>query len=199
MKFFIIFIILKYSLTNANSLSSQTSSNAAKFLDENEIKCTMYSTQCYQAIYIPNSQAVSNLKLTSLDTDILQVLRIEPCERQEFLNSPIIKHIHCARLDTTRNVFLVHLNPMLIGKTFLKLGCKSRNCSVAQRSCLVAAPQRFIDKFLQGYIIAFSALIAALMGIMMDWEIIKKIIKLPKPVAIGFSAQYILMPLVIII
>jgi predicted Na+-dependent transporter len=63
-------------------------------------------------------------------------------------------------------------------------------------SIIIMAPDRFIDHFHQIYIVIFSLLIAVLMGALLEWESIKKIIRSPMPVFIGFIAQYGVMPMV---
>ncbi len=157
------------------------------FLDETAINCNMYTTDCYHPIHISNSSSITDMRLTTTDDQIFKILSVQACEKH--------KHSVCMYPKNTANVYLIHIDALLIGKASVELSCVSSNCSTDSRNVIIKAPERLIDKFLQVYIVCFSMSVSLLMGIMLDLQVIKRIIKIPIPVLIGFCSQYIFMPL----
>ena len=61
---------------------------------------------------------------------------------------------------------------------------------------VIGAPKRVIDLIFDIWVWTFGAIISMLMGVLIDLSMVKEIVKMPIPVAIGFCTQYGCMPLV---
>jgi len=90
------------------------------------------------------------------------------------------------------------LDANIIGKAKLEISVKE-NTQKYEQNVLIMQPMRLIDIIFTIYVWGFSLLISLLMGVMLDIHTLIKIIKIPIPVGIGLSCQYIIMPLVIIL
>ncbi len=164
-----------------------------EFLDNTLIDCDMYSKDCFHPIRISNENSLAAIQFKSSDLNLMKIISVLPCEHVNATRG--LKQLHCKHFNSTRSTYLIHLDPLMIGKASIELTCVSANCPIISRDVIIRAPQRFIDKFLQVYIVCFSMAISLLMGVMLDLQVIKRIIKMPVPVVIGFCSQYIFMPL----
>ena len=111
-----------------------------------------------------------------MNTNLLKIISIEPCnEEKRQSHSKQNNYVYCQHLNGTQRrdiqIYLINLDPLMIGKTFLELGNGNHNNNHSRRQVIISSPRRFVDKFLTIYIVCFSVIIAMLMGVMMDWYI----------------------------
>jgi hypothetical protein len=90
------------------------------------------------------------------------------------------------------NASYIEIKPIIIGIDLFEL--KYNNKSY-EHNIIITSPNRFVDKLFQGYIIFVQLTVAIIMGILLDFNTLIKIVKMPLPVFIGFISQYAFMPL----
>ena len=159
-----------------------------EYLDEESLRCSMY-IQCVLPVRMTGHLNPHHLQMAVNNTGLVRVISVVTCDIDE---PECFKHRYSS--DST-GLYLVYLDPLLIGSTFIRFTNKTLQIDSVKR-IVVTKPSRFVDKFYDIYVFVFSVSISVLMGIMLEWEIIKSMVKLPLPVIIGFCSQYILMPLV---
>ena len=93
-----------------------------------------------------------------------------------------------------KRIFII-IKSIVVGKGRIGLEYNKTKDSV-EFNVIITQPQRLIDMIHRLFIIVFQTLISTSMGLLIDVNTILKIIKMPKPVLIGFMTQYTCMPLV---
>jgi hypothetical protein len=168
-----------------NTIFSKTKINDLLILPVNSTKCAMLAKTCKIPLLIQNGIDIANLTYNQSTEEYFHIIRIEQCI--ENCNSSN------ATLNYTLNYIL--LNSIIVGKGSFSLKFKDDN-SIIEHQVIVTSPERIVDKIHQAYIIIFQTVISVFMGLLIDMNTILKIIKIPTPVLIGVSLQYLGMPLV---
>ena len=161
--------------------------------------CNMYNNLCFFTLMVEKNLIVKNLNAEMEDSSRAIVEKIIRCEDLNKTAINLDYNLECNRINTSDShyIYLIQVNPILIGYTSLSISALSENKSFfAKQYLVVKEPQRLIDKILLIYILMMAVMISLLMGLLLDLESLKKLIKIPIPVAIGFACQYLIMPLV---
>jgi hypothetical protein len=165
---------------------------------DNSTKCSMFSNDCYVNFILRNITDLKNLKVTSSNHKLLKIKSIDSCnDLNNYQKCPdIISFKSVANREIQlldKNIFALNLDSILVGKIIIFFNLN--NNSYFNHSVVITQPKRIIDLIQQIYIIIFSLTTALIMGILLDIEKLKKILKIPIPVIIGFISQYLFMPL----
>ena len=160
-------------------------SKPIQFLNDKSINCAMYAEDCYFPVQLnlANPFTQGNLQIKSNNTYLLDVISVKKCGTNVQSSTSLISSHACLNVSNNKNIYIIHLDPLVVGKTSLQFILGDN--VLAYKHVIIPKPYRFLDIFYEAYVIVFSLLIAFLMGIMLNWEVIKKIIKVPLPVAIG--------------
>jgi hypothetical protein len=183
------FISTEYSNANhiqfeiqSNRTSHNRSINNLVVIPINSTRCPMYGKTCKIPVYFQ-----SDVKIIFLSSDVrfFKYLKIEACNKTEYKTSTF------NMTDYTLKCILI--DSIIVGKGYILM--KFGNDSLIY-DVIITSPERIIDFVQQYFIIVFQTIISIFMGVLLDVETIIKIIKMPKPVLIGFITQYFGMPLV---
>jgi hypothetical protein len=164
----------------------------------------MYSIFCRVSILVKKELNVQDLTIKSSDEHKFSYKSIEPCPSQlETTNTTkldlgcILKNNLTKEIADNYNIYNIKFDANIIGKAKLEISVKD-NKEKYEQDVLIMQPMRLIDIFFTIYVWGFAILISLLMGLMLDVHTLIKIIKIPIPVGIGLSCQYLIMPLVIL-
>lgn len=164
--------------------------------------CSLYSKDCKISILINNNMTDCDLDLVSGDTKIFEVKSIKLCqEKCPSFEEYVKPNASAMFLQTNYKIYDIFLDTTLIGATTVQFSIKNGSSKETsfkdiKYPILILQPMRIIDKVFHYYAMTFVILISLTMGILLDVEALKKIIKIPVPVGIGLGCQFILMPLV---
>jgi hypothetical protein len=163
--------------------------------------CSLYSKDCKISILINNNLSDCDLDLSSENTNIVEVRSIKLCQENCANFEEYVKpNMSTNYFANNYKVYDINLDTVLIGLTTIQFKIKNSSKETSFKDIkfpvLILQPMRFIDKVFHYYAMTFVVLISLTMGILLDVEALKKIIKIPIPVCIGLGCQFILMPLV---
>jgi hypothetical protein len=172
-------------------------------------KCPMYSTICSFSVLINKSINIENIKLESSDLVVFKNISIKLCQ-QEINNLNVKSSSSCPSLIEFKSfnkdsyndylTYQIFYVPDLIGVADLMININDteniENNVNLNYTIIVVQPKRVIDLVFDIYVWTFSLLISTLMGVLIEPDALKDIIKMPIPAAIGFVCQYMCMPLV---
>lgn len=158
-------------------------------------QCRMFYSECTYQLLISRLIPISDLFIYSTDIEIFNFTSIEHCETNCSLD-PFEKYNLSWPLKTHVS-YQIKIKPGLIGAADLVFVRNFTNKEIARWSLIINQPKRIVDRIFDIWIWVFGTLVSALMGILIDRESLLKIIRMPKAVIIGFSCQYLFMPLVI--
>ncbi len=139
-------------------------------------------------VNVNGTRYFSFIKLESCDDENLEYLTEAEC----YVHSKNITHILG---DEEYKTFFIIIQSIVVGRGRISLENKKTNVTI-ENIIIITQPERIIDTIHRIFIIVFGTIIATSMGLLLDVETILKIIKMPKPVLIGFLTQYTCMPLV---
>jgi hypothetical protein len=160
----------------------------------------MRHDSCDIDILIRNDLNINELDFKSNAPDVFIYKTVEYCSETASTNSKCSKQ----NINEFKNISpicnytlaIVKLESVVIGNGSLIIYSRNNSVRLFEQSVIVASPRRVVDILLDVYGFAFGVTISILMGILVDRSSLMKIIKMPKPIAIGFLCQYLLMPLV---
>lgn len=195
--YLIFFLFVKHPQSAESEAMNHESQNF--IFQTNLTQCAMFAKNCFINFLLVDSKQIRNLQVKSSDQYLAKVKSIESCSNRT-------NYQKCATIDQfdqlsskekinfEKNIFVVVLEPMLVGKVEIKFDLNGRSDSDVH-AVVVTQPKRFIDLFQQIYTVIFSLSTALLMGLLLDISKLKKILVMPLPVIIGFISQYLFMPL----
>ena len=202
-KLFYIFILLLIKVVSAE-ISNNSVNNNQVIYNTNLTRCNMYSIFCRVSILVKKELNVEDLTIKSNDEHKFSYKSIELCPFQlETTNTTkldlgcMLKNNLTKEIIDNYNIYSIKLDANIIGKAKLEISVKD-NKQKYEQEVLIMQPMRLIDIFFTIYVWGFAILISLLMGLMLDINTLIKIIKIPIPVGIGLSCQYMIMPLVIL-
>lgn len=185
---------------NTNSNDSTTSDlnihHVVKFSNKIKLKCSMYKI-CQLDLAIKNIFDLDQLVFESSDSKVFKLKSVGPCDSK---NCPTLADFWFN--ETEKNfqnsftIYSVKIEAILIGKASLQIFEKEKMILLTHTDIVVTQPQRIIDIVFIIWVWTFGVLISLLMGVLLDKDALVKIVKMPKAIMIGFSCQYIIMPLV---
>lgn len=194
-----IFLYLFFILFAKNYASVETDSPSGLIVfSSNVTRCSMFARDCSISFVIKNLNVLNDLKIISSNENMIKIGSIESC------SSSLTDYKQCKNPNDfeqltnherhlyENNIHLVNLKPTLVGKISIEFRLDNTNYT---HSVIVTQPKRAIDLIQQIYVIFFSLSTATIMGILIEWEKLKKILKMPIPVVVGFVSQYLFMPL----
>ena len=197
MKGVILFSVFFCLLVKAQTQS--TNLDNTKIKDLKTHRCPMLSRFC--KFEISSSNKLNNTRLNFTDlivtvngTKYFSFLKLEACGDQplHFLTK---KDCLDYTDDSNLSKIFIIIKSIVVGKGIIRVENKITK-EIIDSSILITQPERLIDFIHRIFIIIFQTVISTSMGILIDVKTILKIIKLPKPVLIGFLTQYTCMPLV---
>lgn len=151
---------------------------------KNITKCSMFSTSCSINFLLKDLKEINNLKVKSTNERLVKVKSIDSCSNSS-------NYQKCATLEDfeslnnlernqfLNNIYLVDLDPILVGKVKIEFNLAN---STYLHTMIITQPKRVIDLIQQIYIIIFSLTTAIIMGILLDLDKLRKILKMPIPV-----------------
>jgi hypothetical protein len=162
----------------------------------------MYSIFCRVSVFVRKELNIDDLTIKSSDEHKFSYKSIEPCPSQPEIDNTtkldlgcILKNNLTKEIIDNYNIFSIKLDANIIGKAKLEISVKEQKY---EQNVIIMQPMRLIDIFFTIYAWAFALSISLLMGLILDVHTLIKIIKIPIPVGIGLSCQYLIMPLVIL-
>jgi hypothetical protein len=202
---------------NDNKLPQDEHNNITRsslIFQEELNKCPMYTPICSFSVLINKSINIDKIKFESSDLFVFKNITIKLCDQDENdkdLNKTKSKPL-CSSLTDFKSVkqdnyndyliYKIYYVPDLVGVAELMININdSENIENNEKfnyTIIVVQPKRVIDLVFDIYVWTFSLIISTLMGILIDRDALKAIIKMPIPVIIGFVCQYLCMPLVLI-
>ena len=178
-------IIFIFFIDNSNTFELELeneSTNVSIIFPNAPTQCPMYSKTCRILIYMQNETKIFS---NNSQENHFKFLGVEECQSEDKCNESII-------MDLTP--FFILIDAIIVGKENISI--KQGNNTINTHAVIITSPQRVIDLVHQFYIIIFQTIISAFMGLLLDVKTIVKIIKMPIPVLVGISTQYLGMPLV---
>jgi hypothetical protein len=176
---------------------------AAIFAKQPLTKCQMLKESCDIVLLIRSDLNTYDLVLESNAIDVFVYKSIEPCTAGSNLvqcsRQLNVSDFKDAPVHFNYTLAVAKIKSVVIGNGSLLFYTKddlTRSRELFRHNVLVASPRRPIDWALDVYGFLFGTIISLLMGILVDRDALVKLVKMPKPVAIGFVCQYIIMPLV---
>ena len=195
--YYSLLLVINGSLSN--NTFNLTDNESAIILYPNELNiCKMYNYSCYFTMLLKKPLTAEYLN-AEIDLKYASVDKIIQCDdyNQTSANFEFIFECNKTNKSIDYDVYLVKIIPLLIGYTTLTMSANLDNKTVfAKQRLVVKEPERFVDKFWVVFVWTIQISISLLMGILLDIAALKKILTMPIPVGIGFTCQYIFMPLV---
>ena len=177
-----------------------TITNSSIVLYPNELKkCKMYDDACYFTLQVEKGISAEILKAEVEDESRASVLKLVSCENLDQVALHLDYSSECGKINKSEehDLYVIHLSPQLIGYTSLTVSSKMEDKKfLAKQYLVIQEPQRFVDKIFFVFIWSINVIQSIVMGLLLDIQTIKKLLKIPIPVGIGFICQYLLMPLV---
>ena len=169
-------------------------------------RCPMLKNSCIFEISV-KKHGKTDFKMSDFIVNVngtryFSFIKLESCDdkNREYLTD-VECYVHSANVtnilggdEDYKTIFII-IKSIVVGKGRISLESKKFNETI-ENIIIITQPERIIDSIHRIFIIAFGTLIATSMGLLLDVETILKIIKMPKPVLIGFLTQYTCMPLV---
>ena len=194
--------------SNQQQEQNNMTSSSIIFLEKLN-KCPMYSTICSFPVLINKSINIEKIKFESSDLVVFKNVTIKLCESndiEQILNETNVER-SCPSLAEFKSVneenhkdylvYIIYFLPDLVGVADLMININDTEIKEEFNYTIITVqPKRVIDLVFDIYVWSFSLLISTLMGILIDRDALRDIIKMPIPVIIGFVCQYICMPLV---
>ena len=200
-KLFYIFIVLLIK-TVKTEVSDNSVNNNDVVYNTNSTRCNMYSIFCRVSVFVRKELNIEDLTIKSSDEHKFSYKSIELCPSQpETTNTTkldlgcMLKNNLTKEIIDNYNMYSIKLDANIIGKAKLEISVKEQKY---EQNVIIVQPMRLIDILFTIYAWAFALLISLLMGLILDINTLIKIIKIPIPVGIGLSCQYMIMPLVIL-
>jgi bile acid transporter len=205
--------------------SELNKANGLVLFAQNRTMCRLYSADCLVYVLLNKEQHIDecSLRIRSSDEEKMTVKLVVPCDDKT--NNDLSKNnIVCPSFDSflseqsssSKNssskleleskyeMFAILMETELVGEYDITFKLNSRKASDSLKQVftqleypiLIKEPLRIMDLVFKVYIWTFIIFISACMGIILDIESLKKILTMPKPVIIGLTCQYLMMPLV---
>lgn len=214
----IIYIFYLFTCSNAQANTTAVSKfkiepitvDSKILFKENFLRCPMYSEKCELFTIIKNDIPVEDLEIKSENKVTFSIKSLEPCgganllpnqtfacpSVTEFFNSTTLPELD----HSDYSVYKVTYKSEIIGKSYMQFFLKESNdkyTQVAAFPIIITQAYRLIDHLFNIMAWTFGVITALIMGILVEKESLMKILKYPVAILIGFSCQYICMPLVI--
>lgn len=181
MKFLFVILII-YGLN-----FSSTKSEPMIIFQNNITDCPMYTESCPIQMLVSKNIALDELNVSYSGSNYFNFIKIQACSNET-------KDCELESLNkSSYQTGLLVIKSIIVGKDTLHVQYEQYSID---HTVIVTQPRRVIDKIHRVYLSIFQTVISTIMGILIDFEALKKIIKMPIPVIIGFCAQYGCMPLV---
>ena len=173
---------------------SDQQSALIRFEKDTKTSCAMYSDlECYVNILIKkNDLTITPDDISSSDTKTFTIPiedSIKLCELKMDKNSEPLNNCSFEKFNWTLNenrdefsIYTVKLNVRIVGFSYLVFFANKPN--EIKYPITVTEPRRIIDIAFDWYIRCFQLMISLLMGILLDTEALKQLVKMPIPVLV---------------
>jgi hypothetical protein len=166
---------------------SFTIAGSSIIFPQNLTNCPMYTESCPIQMLISKNVPINDLNFTYNGLVYFSFVKYQACTNVS--NDCKFENLNESLYDPG----LIIIQSIIVGKGTVQV---QYGQSSVEHSVIITQPQRIIDKIWRAYLSIFQIMISTIMGVLIDIEALKKIVKMPVPVLIGFFAQYGCMPLV---
>lgn len=177
----------------SNAMTNTNNSIILGKRDNKKNPCRMFQPDCTYYALISRLIPQEQLYIFSSDEEIFTFKSIDKCDSNCSLEP--FESFNLTRPNITHIMYKITIKPGLIGGASLIFFRNSTNDQFSWE-IIINQPKRIVDRIFDVWVWVFGSLVSALMGVLIDRESLLKIIKMPKAVIIGFSCQYVFMPLV---
>ena len=158
----------------------------------------MYTDKCELNVWISKSiDVASQVRVRSTDNDVLSFESLQEISHVAEKNTSMATTD--SKLDAY-NAFVLTFRPHLVGVSYMEFSISNDNVNRKdyrfEYLVVIGQPERLIDKLFNGITWFFLFFISLLMGLLIDQKVVLSMIKMPRPLFVGFFSQYFFMPLV---
>lgn len=198
MKIIFLVIILIFEVKSKDlddkTPSADSSLDNQLVIFRNNTKCSMYTDYCELNVLV-RTNAVEDFDITFLESTDSLIFTVNSTQKCETSSVDIGNNKTCLLPDEFKanySLYIIKIIPGHFGAANIIFSAENKQ---VKHLVVITEPRRIIDLIFDVYVWVFQVVVSILMGCLLDWEILLKILKIPYPVLIGLCSQFILMPL----
>jgi hypothetical protein len=179
-----------------DDLDQKAAKNTSILFRTSQPMCRMYAASCDMSVLIRKRIEMPTLEFVSTDNEIFEVRHVEVCNDTRLCSYDQFNVNETVFNENKYIYYRIEIQPGLIGRANISIRQRNSLQVVASYGYVIVQPRRVVDIIFDVWIYVLGTVISLLMGVLLDRASLVKIIKMPKPIAIGFCCQYLMMPLV---